>query len=129
MAKKRSLQFHVTGPARRDIADILKRSLREFGPAAALRYRALIRQALLDIKADDERPGSIERAELMVEGARTYHISLSRTGAPGVRVKEPRHFLLYRRRNESIEVARILHDSADLTRHLPVGYRRLGTGN
>jgi len=68
--KKNGIRFHVAGPARRDIAAILKRSLREFGMEASLRYRALIRQALLDIEADHERPGSIARPELMVEKGR-----------------------------------------------------------
>ena len=124
MAKKRRLKFHVTGPARRDIAAILKRSLQEFGMEASLRYRALIRQALLDIEADHEWPGSTERPEIMVKGARTFHISLSRSRVTGSMVKEPRHFLLYRRRADGIvEVARLLHDGRDLTRHLPEGYR------
>jgi len=64
--------------------------------AVSLRYRALIGQALLAIEADPERLGSKARPDLLVEGARTYHISLSRTRLAGARVKEPRHFLLYR---------------------------------
>ena len=128
MAKKRRIQFHVASPARRDIAAIVKRSLQEFGMAASLRYKALIRQALSDIQADHERPGSKERPEIMIEGARTYHLSLSRTRVSGSRVTEPRHFLLYRRREDGVtEVARILHDSRDLARHLPEGYRRVAT--
>ena len=91
MAKKRRLPFHVTGSARRDIAAILKRSLQEFGISASLRYRALIRQALLDIEADPERPGSKERPELMAEGARTYHISLSRTRAASAMSRQSRN--------------------------------------
>jgi toxin ParE1/3/4 len=130
LPKKRRLQFHVTGPARRDIAVILKRSLQEFGMDASLRYRALIRQALLDIETDHERPGSKERPEIMIEGARTYHISLSRTRVSGARVKEPRHFLLYRRREDGVvEVARILHDGRDLARHLPESYRCMDAGD
>ena len=124
MDKKRSLQLHVTGPARRDIAAIVKRSLQEFGEDASRRYRALIRQALLDIEADPARPGSKERPEIMIEGARTYHITLSRGRVSGPRVKEPRHFVLYRRREDgAIEVARILHDGRDLERLLPEHYR------
>ena len=65
--------FEITGPARRDIATILKRSIWEFGEAASVRYRALISQALTDIEADPERPGSEERPEIMIKGARTYH--------------------------------------------------------
>src|ERR1035441_1983782 len=33
-----------------------------------------IKQALRDIGADPERPGSTERPELLIEGARTYHL-------------------------------------------------------
>jgi toxin ParE1/3/4 len=123
--KKRPPQFEVTAPARRDIAAILKRSLREFGEAAALRYRTLIRQGLIDIEADPERPGSKERPEIMARGVRTYHLEFSRSRVSGSRVKEPRHFLLYRCRADGvIEVARILDDARDLQRHLPGDYRR-----
>ena len=84
----------------------MKRSLQEFGEAASLRYSALIRQALFDIGADPERPGSKERPEIMIQGARTYHLEFSRSRVSGSTVKEPRHFLLYRRREDGvIEVA------------------------
>ena len=57
---------------------------------------------------------------------RTYHLSMSRTRVTGARVKEPRHFLLYRRRQDgAVQVVRILHDSQDQDRHLPEGYKRL----
>jgi plasmid stabilization system protein ParE len=61
----------------------------------------------------------------MIKGARTYHLEFSRSRVSGSTVKEPRHFLLYRRREDGvIEVARILHDGRDLQRHLPEEYRR-----
>jgi toxin ParE1/3/4 len=124
VAKEIGRRLHITGPARRDIVAIVKRSLQEFGKAACLRYTALIRQALLDIAADPQRPGSSGRPEVMADGARTYHISHSRARVSGSRVKEPRHFLLYRCREDGlIEVARILHDSRDLERHLPEEYQ------
>jgi toxin ParE1/3/4 len=124
VAKKRAICLHVSGPARRDITAILKRSQKEFGVDASLRYSALIQQALLDIESDYERPGSKERPEIMVEGARTYHISLSRGRVKGEKVKDPCHFFLYRRREDGVvEVSRILHDGRDLARHLPPGYR------
>ncbi|MEO8130508.1 MAG: type II toxin-antitoxin system RelE/ParE family toxin [Bryobacteraceae bacterium] len=125
MARTPGRLFHVTSLARRDIAAILKRSFQEFGMSAALRYKALIRQALLDIEADPERQGTRERPEIMVEGARTYHITLSRTRVTGSTVKEPRHFLLYRKREDGVvEIARVLHDGRDLDRHLPEEFRR-----
>jgi toxin ParE1/3/4 len=123
VAKRPRLEVQVTGPARRDSAAILKRSRKEFGTAAALRYEALLVQALVDIGNDPARPGSKARPEMMIEGARTYHLSSSRNRTAGPGVKEPRHFLLYRRRDDGVvEVARILHDSRDLQRHLPEDY-------
>ena len=112
--------------ARRDIINILKRSESEFGIDAAERYESLLLQALRDIEIDPERPGSKERPELG-KGAHTYHLQFSRERARidiGV-VQSPRHFLLYRRTDErTIKVARILHDSRDLQRHIPEDYRR-----
>jgi hypothetical protein len=61
----------------------------------------------------------------MINGARTYHLELSRKRVRGQPVKEPRHFLLYRRRADGvIEVARILDDVRDFQRHLPKEYGR-----
>src|SRR3569833_214668 len=99
------------------MAAILERSLWEFGEAAALRYKTLIHQALRDIGADPERIGSISRPAL-APGARTYHLRLSRHRVAGGRVKEPRHLLLYRRRENDVKIARILHDAQDLKKHL-----------
>ena len=92
-----------------------------FGERAAARYRELLKQALGDIAADPERPGSKQRPDL-ARDVRTYHLIFSRhrtRGELGV-VQQPRHFLVYRRRGENlIDVVRILHDARDLERHLP----------
>ena len=120
----KKFDVRLTGPARRDLAGLMGWTIREFGERAALRYDSLIKQALKDIGADPQRPGSKERPEIMVRGARTYHLEFSRNRVSGSKVKKPRHFLLYRRRDDGvIEVARILHDSRDLQRHLPEIYR------
>lgn len=130
MAKKRVPGLILAPAARQDIRDVLRWSGQNFGETAAARYRALIKQAVSDVGTDPERPGSKKRPEIMIHGARTYHLSLSRTKAADVKVKEPRHFLLYRRREDGvIEVARILHDGRDLARHLPENYRRIEAGN
>lgn len=112
--------------AHQDVREVLRWSERKFGKTAAARYRALIKQAVRDIGADPERPGSKEQPEIMInKGGRTYHLEFSRSRVSGPSVKDPRHFLLYRRREDGvIEVARILHDSRDLQRHLPEDYRR-----
>ena len=116
MAKKRVSRPSLAPAARQDIREVLRWSEQNFGETAAARYRALIKQAVRDIGADPERPGSKERPEIMIQGARTtYHLSFSRSRLSGPGVKEPRHFLLYRRREDGvIEVARILHDGRDL---------------
>lgn len=104
----------------------MKRSHQEFGEAASLRYQALILQAIRDIGEEPDRPGSTERPELMIDGAKTYDLSFSRgrAGRPGV--NKPRHFLLYRRRDDVIEVARLLHDARDLERQIPEEFQRPG---
>ena len=108
--------------ARQDIRDVLIWSLDKFGVTAAERYRALLIRALRDVEADPLRPGSRVRPELH-ESARTYHLALSRSRVEGQRVTTPRHFILYRVGSSGIEVARILHDSRDLVRHVPEDYR------
>ncbi len=133
MPKKRGHLKAVLSPdARRDLRNALRWSETKFGHDARLRYEALIVQALRDIETDPVRPGSCERPEIMIEGARTYHISLSRDRAktaPGV-VHNPRHFIVYRRRENKnvIDIGRILHDGCDLKRNLPDEYRRPPTG-
>jgi len=123
VAKTNPRQIIVLSPAaEQDIREILVWSLDKFGAAAADRYRALLIQTLRDLEADPLRPGSKTRPEL-VKSARTYHTALSRTNVEGQRVKEPRHFILYRIGSAGIEVGRILHDSRDLARHLPADYQ------
>jgi toxin ParE1/3/4 len=115
-------EIRLARAARRDLIAILKWSFTEFGEAAAFRYADLIEQALSDIADDPRRPGSKERPEIR-KGCRTYHLELSRRRVVGGRVKEPRHFVVYRLRDlHAIEILRILHDSRDLARHLPVDH-------
>ena len=125
MAKKPVLRPILAPAARQDVRDVLRWSELRFGKTAAARYRALLKQAVRDVGVNPQRPGSKECPDIMADGARTYHISLSRSRMKGATVKEPRHFLLYRHReNDVIEVARILYDGRDLARHLPEGYGR-----
>ena len=130
MAKKRDHPKAVLSPAaRRDLHDALRWSETKFGHDAKLRYAALIVQALRDIESDPVRHGSTERPEIMIDGARTYHIRLSRDRATTElgAVRNPRHFILYRRRENQnvIDIGRILYDGRDLQRHLPEDYRRM----
>ena len=95
-------------------------SLEHFGEQAAERYKILLGQAFADLKDNPERSGTAARPELYAD-ARTYHISFSRYRVAAPRVQKPRHLLLYRVRQNTIEVARVLHDSSDLKQHVPAG--------
>ena len=50
-------RIRVTGPARRDIAKILRRSGANFGNQGRDRYRSLIDQAMQDLGDDPARVG------------------------------------------------------------------------
>ena len=117
-------EVRLTSGALRDLSLVLEWSLTAFGEQASLRYEALIRQSLKDIGAHPKRPGSRQRPEMLILGARTYHITFSRKNSTRPGVKDPRHFLVYRMHGAIVEVGRILHDSTDLKRHLPKVYRR-----
>ena len=60
----------------------------------------------------------------MLNGCCIYHLQFSRDHIVGSRVKDPRHFLLYRIDSPvTTTVARVLHDQFDLSRHLPEEFR------
>ncbi len=127
MPKPRAhLRIVLAPAAQTDVREALIWSQERFGERAAVRYRDVLKQALRDIAADPERPGSQERREL-APGVRTYHLFFSRDRARselGI-VRKPRHFVVYRRRGEAvIDVVRVLHDSRELERHLPDDYLR-----
>lgn len=117
---------YVLAPAAQaDIEAILAWSHDQFGELARLRYEALLVQSILDVVDDPGRAGSFRRPEI-AEAARTYHLRHSRDRVDAVsgRVRHPRHFLLYRASTDGrVEIARVLHDSMDLDRHLPDSYR------
>jgi toxin ParE1/3/4 len=118
-------RYILAPAAARDIQAILAHSQERFGEQARLRYEALIVQAILDIAEDPEVTGSASRAEI-AESARTYHLyySRNRVASPPGGVKRPRHVLLYRITVAGdVEIGRVLHDSMELERHLPQGYR------
>jgi plasmid stabilization system protein ParE len=49
-------EVRLTGAAKRDLFRVMEWTVQEFGVRAALRYDALIKQALKDIGTDPERP-------------------------------------------------------------------------
>jgi toxin ParE1/3/4 len=119
MAKRPILRAGLSPEAQEDITEILVWSHEHFGASALERYEELIIQALRDLESDPRRPGTRERSDLL-PGLRSYHLASSRDRVAGHRVKEPRHFILYRQPSDGIlDIVRILHDSRDLGRHVP----------
>jgi toxin ParE1/3/4 len=116
----RPLRIVLAPAARSDIREALIWSQGRFGERAAARYRDLLKQAIHDVSADPERPGSQARPDL-ARGIRTHHLHFSRSRArSGLgTVGKPRHFLVYRRRQDVVDVVRVLHDARALERHLP----------
>lgn len=99
-------------------------SLENFGDAAARRYNSLLMQAIDDITQDPTRLGVVSRPEIAAN-ARVFHLwhARKRAGAGAECVKKPRHFLLFRIAADNyLEIGRVLHDGADLARHLPPGF-------
>jgi toxin ParE1/3/4 len=117
--KKRGARVQATGPARRDIKTIVEWTIEKFGESASRRYQALIWQAFRDVARNPELLGSKPCPESAFEGARTYHLKMSRAKVAGSRVKTPRHLLVYWRRADGVvEVLRIIHDGSDIQSHL-----------
>lgn len=110
-------RVRLTGPARRDIEEILQRSQAEFDAQAKQRYRALFDQALRDLGADSTRPG-VKRADDIRPGYMLYHLKWSRT-AMTEPVKKPRHIIaFYVDSTDVIVVARVFHERQMLSKHL-----------
>src|SRR5690242_2853722 len=113
------LKSIVSAAAEEDIESILRWSQDQFGERARGRYEALLGQAIVDLAEKPDRAGSHERPELGPL-ARTYHLrhSRKRVKTSTGRVKEPRHFILFRVRSGNLEIGRVLHDSMELASHL-----------
>jgi len=114
----------VAPAAQRDMESILAWTHEHFGLDGRLHYEALLVRAILDVAADPDRVGSHTRPEI-APAARTYHLwhSRNRVEPARDRVRRPRHFLLYRTRDDGqVEIGRVLHDGMDLGQHLPSDY-------
>ncbi|MEA1675413.1 type II toxin-antitoxin system RelE/ParE family toxin [Nitrospirillum sp. BR 11163] len=112
------LKVRIAAAAKADLKAIAAHSLQTFGDGAFHRYRALLFQAIQDLRADPYRLGSVDKPELSV---RMYHLRHSRRRASveGVPVLTPRHLLVYEVMEPGvIDILRVLHDAMDAKRHV-----------
>jgi toxin ParE1/3/4 len=108
----RKWRVRLGAQAELDFANILRWTAANFGARQARLYRDTLLQIIHALADGPDAEGTKARNEIM-RGVRTLHAA--RHGRRG------RHLLLYRvTGTRIIEIARILHDSMDLRRHLPV---------
>jgi toxin ParE1/3/4 len=102
----------LSDTANTDFAQILAWTENQFGAAQAGAYEEIVRAAIRELAHGPNIRGVRARNEV-APGFMTLH--LARHG------RRARHFLLFRvaHQQQRIEIARILHDSMDLKRHLP----------
>jgi len=100
-----------------DVEEILDWSGETFGPLARERYRILLATAVHALEADPH----ILTANAVPELGNGYwvlHLAsmAQRVKPPADRVKNPRHYIVYRHDTTAdvVHVARAMHDTADL---------------
>lgn len=111
------MTLRLAREAGRDIDAMLTSSQQRFGETARRHYQALIKAAQLAITDID--PPANRAAPELGDAYRLYHLRASRSDTSETPVKQPRHFIIYRRdaRNDVV-VVRILHDASDLSSRL-----------
>lgn len=120
-------RFRITKPAQDDIDDILATSLDTFGEQAKQRYDQLILTAIREVVSQPTGIGRKPRPELGHDVYQYYLTSSrDRVQPPKMRVKQPRHYLIYRLEDDGNPIAfgRVLHDRA-----LPAHYLNADTWN
>jgi toxin ParE1/3/4 len=90
--------------AESDLASIFDFTLETWGEEQLHRYRALLEEALDKICRDPMSQRSKPRDELFKDCRSVY---------------AGRHVILYRVKEKSVEIARVLHQSMELDRHIP----------
>jgi plasmid stabilization system protein ParE len=103
-----------------DIRRILHRSKVEFGPGAGTRYKALLDQALQDLREDPCRLG-VRPVPDIRPGYFVYHVKFSKPRVTGRTVGRPRHLVIFSvDSSEAVLVAAVVHEREMLERHLEV---------
>lgn len=97
------MKFRLSRYADRDLLSILKYTKKAWGSEQGFTYLGLLGRARDKIVANPFLPGSKSRDDL----------------APGCRsLRCGKHVIFYRLRNNTVEIARILHESMDFPGHV-----------
>ena len=111
-------RYRLSGPAKADVAAILRRSEELHGKDARIRYRACLAAAMRRVADNPRGHSTVDRGEL-VSGIRSFHIRHSRHESREAPVSNPVHVVFYRSLDSDlIEVVRVLHDRMEPGRHL-----------
>jgi toxin ParE1/3/4 len=108
MRGKRNVSLAAAAQA--DIDNIAAWTTENFGPSQAESYIEAILETIDELTAQNSPSRSLARDEI-AKGMRTLH--MRKRGRRG------RHFLLYSETGDEVKIQRVLHDSMELSRHLP----------
>jgi len=102
-----------------DVIEVLEKSEYEFGNEAAQRYRTLLETSYRYVARNPNGIGTKPEPKCGVE-VRSLHLRTVRDGVrpPNLRVKNPRHYLLYRPEPLRVLIGRVLHDRAVAELHI-----------
>jgi len=103
--------------AQKDIVSIQEVSLREYGEDGVIRYTKLIEATLRHLLEEGIPPFGATEQPL---GYYSYQLRNLRkqVSHKGVQVKRPCHLIFFKITDDTLYVARILHDSWDFPKHL-----------
>ena len=97
------MKFRLSNYADRDLLSILKYTKKVWGSEQGFTYLGLLGRARDKIVANSFLPGSKPREDLAA-GCRSFRCG--------------KHVYFYRLRDNTVEIARILHESMDFERHI-----------
>ena len=114
--------IRLSATAEQDFREIVGWTVKTFGRGQAGIYAKILSDALHDLSLGPSIPG-VRRRDDIGAGIHTLHVA--RKGRKG------RHFIVFRATppegEHVIDVLRLLHDSMDLSRHLPAANESSGT--
>jgi toxin ParE1/3/4 len=108
MRGKRSVS--LSAAAQTDLDNIAAWTTEHFGPSQAENYIEAILDTIAELTVLKSPSRSIARDEI-AKGMMTLHMRQ--------RGRRGRHFLLYSEISDEVKIHRVLHDSMELSRHLP----------